>query len=442
MRRTVLLAAVASISLWMAPLPGQATEVTTHVVDDDKAQCAEAGYTSIGAAVTAANPGDLIRVCAGSYPERVAVDKPVVIKGQPEAVEAIDCFAPSASTRGDLDTTVLPVVSPPDATAEPLLRLAADGVEVSGLVFEGMVDPGVNSIYRASLETSPLYSGYRVHHNLFRLNTLGMETASNGAIASRFDHNCLRENGWAIANQRYPLGKARLDHNETFRQRNIAFEMGWVLAGVEDVRLDHNVSRLDGYGFFVEASSRVLIEDNVVQARLFNVAVNGGNRTVQISRNSILPGGTLGVFFRPLPQSGTTAPSEDVLVEGNTIHGMIGNPGSGIAVSPLHPVRDAHVRENVLSDNQGDGLRVNSGSGNTYSGNVMERNGGYGATAGAGAAGNTFLGNVMLDNGTADAHEAPAAVGVPQTELRNDWIDNVCERDLPAGLICGMAEQP
>ena len=43
----------------------------TLVVDDDKVQCPDAGFTSIQAAVNAANSGDRINVCPGTYREQV-----------------------------------------------------------------------------------------------------------------------------------------------------------------------------------------------------------------------------------------------------------------------------------------------------------------------------------------------------------------------------------
>jgi hypothetical protein len=43
------------------------------VVDDDHAQCPEAQFTSIQAAVTAAGPGARIRVCPGTYQEQVTI---------------------------------------------------------------------------------------------------------------------------------------------------------------------------------------------------------------------------------------------------------------------------------------------------------------------------------------------------------------------------------
>ena len=61
----------------------------THTVDDDKADCPAATFTSIQAAVDAAATGDTITVCAGDYAEgtgapgtnAVTITKSLTLKG-------------------------------------------------------------------------------------------------------------------------------------------------------------------------------------------------------------------------------------------------------------------------------------------------------------------------------------------------------------------------
>ena len=53
----------------------------TLTVDDDRVQCPSAAFISIQAAVNAANPGDKINVCPGTYNEQVTINKSLTIQG-------------------------------------------------------------------------------------------------------------------------------------------------------------------------------------------------------------------------------------------------------------------------------------------------------------------------------------------------------------------------
>jgi len=50
--------------------------------------CGNAAYSTIGAAVAAASPGDTIKVCPCTYPEDVAVDKALTLTGQNATIDA------------------------------------------------------------------------------------------------------------------------------------------------------------------------------------------------------------------------------------------------------------------------------------------------------------------------------------------------------------------
>jgi pectin methylesterase-like acyl-CoA thioesterase len=58
------------LALFILSLSATAATLT---VDDDHAQCPSATFTSIQAAVTAANPNDKINVCPGTYHEQVVI---------------------------------------------------------------------------------------------------------------------------------------------------------------------------------------------------------------------------------------------------------------------------------------------------------------------------------------------------------------------------------
>src|SRR5580700_4072528 len=56
------------------------------LVDDDKVQCPTATFTSIQGAINAANSGDLIRVCPGTYREQLSISKSLSIEGDNGAI--------------------------------------------------------------------------------------------------------------------------------------------------------------------------------------------------------------------------------------------------------------------------------------------------------------------------------------------------------------------
>jgi hypothetical protein len=70
--RRALVCALATTAAALALGTGQAFAAQL-TVDDDGADCQSADFTSIQAAVTAATPGDTIRVCAGVYSEQVRI---------------------------------------------------------------------------------------------------------------------------------------------------------------------------------------------------------------------------------------------------------------------------------------------------------------------------------------------------------------------------------
>ena len=56
------------------------------VVDDDKLDCPNAGFTRIQDAVDAAAPGSQIRICKGTYVEQVSISKPLDVEADSGAV--------------------------------------------------------------------------------------------------------------------------------------------------------------------------------------------------------------------------------------------------------------------------------------------------------------------------------------------------------------------
>ena len=390
------------------PLPASAGDDTGRqvlVVDDDLTQCPHADFASVQHAVHAAQDGALIRVCPGVYPEFVTVDKPLTLLGRPN-VAALDCFADQPL---DVDSSRYAVLQRPIGRPGNLLTIEAPGVTVAGLVLEGAttVVPEAPSIYDAAVLLRPSSSPARVRHNLIRDNDLGIDVGSVAGTRTRVDHNCLRGNGWGLASQRADFVDGLVDNNETFRQRNFSFEIGWSQRSNIGTTYEANLSRQDGTGtgsasFWVANSSSVTITGNRVE------------------------GGT-GSGIQLLPSAGTM--STDIVVTGNQVSGV--NIGIGIGTdAQARPAVDTALLESNTLTGSNIGVSLQRGNRNvTVRSNVASDNTQVGIWSRPMAAGHLFENNRMLGNGLADARD--------DNRTANNWVGNSCLTDLPVGTICG-----
>jgi pectin methylesterase-like acyl-CoA thioesterase len=72
---------LAMVPLCLLAFGAKEAGAATLTVDDDHVQCPAAAFTSIQAAVNAANPNDKINVCPGTYNEQVSINKSLSIQG-------------------------------------------------------------------------------------------------------------------------------------------------------------------------------------------------------------------------------------------------------------------------------------------------------------------------------------------------------------------------
>ena len=456
------------------------------VVDDDRQQCPQADHSSVQRALDVARDGDRVRVCPGRYPEQLTVRTSVSLVGQVGATASVDCLDPTVNTLGDLDPTRFAILEPDPATgAEPTthVRIQADGVELAGFAVQGLQDESpeqgpTTPLYDAAISVSDAHAGTWIHHDLIRLNTLGVELGGNGQQLTRLDHNCLRDNTWAVANQRFTLTHARIDDNTTFRTSSRALEL--VLPGSTDVAVDHNVFvdpeafqviwvadstrprveanevsgsrsgivlrdstdavvtanevQAGGGGIAVTGTSSARVVGNDVTAGAAGVGIGGGNLDLEVAGNVLTgaaqSGGQVGIQTVP---PGVRPASEGLVISGNTVTGWRGAPGTGILLNPGTTVGGALVADNVVSGNAGEGLAVEArNNGLHIHRNTANDNGANGIRVAAGALSNVLTDNTALRNDTDARDGGLLADGVTPTS--NEWVRTTCVTDVPDGI--------
>ncbi len=188
---------------------------TVIVVDDDRADCPNADFNSIQAAVEAAAPGDRILVCAGTYHEQVTVPKDglsLLAKGKPGEV-VVDAHGHEAGflVQGASDVTI-------------------EGFRVEGAHEAGILLLGATfTTIRRNVTTGAHHDGIELelsNDNLIEHNVAIDNPAPNAcgvnvtATSSRnvVRHNLLVNNEWGIQ-----IAGAAQDnlifHNESLRNR-------------------------------------------------------------------------------------------------------------------------------------------------------------------------------------------------------------------------------
>jgi hypothetical protein len=434
---------VLAVALGALAASAGAAQAATLKVDRDRAQCPNAAYTSIQTAVDAAQAGDAVRVCADLYPEQVVVDKPLTLLAQtPEDDSEVEveigasatgvCFDPA---QAEPEPAERAVVEPAGEHFSIALRIAANDVIVGGFVVQGA---------SVGIDASDRYSGYRIHHNLIRHNTLfGVDFGSEGTRESRVDHNCIRENGIGgvvselddenldifdpasrtPANARN-LHNARIDHNDTSRTPEAIAAVG--PGSRLHVRIDHNRSRADGIGLAIQNSTNSAIVENEVTSSsgLQAIQIGGGNERLQIATNRIV-GATAGVRFDQTRLLDKFAlPNTHVVVAENDIRNAV----AGIISAPGH-LSNSLISDNITNDNTGNGIILFTlNTDNVIRNNQADRNRVAGMSAFLGATGNRFEHNSMHANGI-DARDFNTPINV--------WVDNDCATDNQTGAICG-----
>jgi parallel beta-helix repeat protein len=338
-----------------AVLPPSVFASHTLIVDNDLADCPNADFTSIQAAVLAADPGTKILICPGTYVEEVVIAGP--------AKSGIRLIG-----RGRAEEVVL----------DGLLGVAAptgyNGIELSN-VSDVVITNFTVTRFHENIYLLPGANENTISHMIARGPSAHDGIRADNAHRNVITHNTVFDNGVPPRGCGIDLLLGSSDnlitHNDIFGQDRAGVRL--LGAGVGNV-VSHNRSRLNGNGVFLQNTSGSVIEHNFLEANF----AQGDQR---------------GVGIRMLS---TTAPATFNIVRFNHIQR---NQSDGIA---LENADDNTIANNHSDDNGRDGIRADSlASGNTIEKNHMHRNLEHDAhddSVGPGSAGtaNFWIGNRCL----------------------------------------------
>lgn len=172
------------------------------LVDDNGAQCPTASYTSIQTAINAANPGDTIQVCAGTYNEDVNANKAgLILDGAGAATTTI--LGPSGGSTSTITVgasnveikgfTITRQGNAPATWNDPLNTA---GISVQGTSITGMlVHDNILTGNRTGIDVNNS-NGHTIRNNQINFNRTGL-IFRNQTDNITFVENFVRDN-WTV----------------------------------------------------------------------------------------------------------------------------------------------------------------------------------------------------------------------------------------------------
>ena len=290
-------------------------------------------FRTIQSAVDAADPGDTIKVCPGTYKEVVTVTEPdLTIKGANAGQDATRHGRGRESIIAGVAGRMVP----------GLVQLRADDLTWDGFTILGA--PGAQN-NPPGMYTSPAHSGYLIRDTIFQDNGNGIHLGTSGTHPTLICRNRF------VANNEFegPTGAYGIYSNEGARQVLITtnrFERHNGAAifladqGTEprqrDVLIEHNKSVDDMSFATIFNSTRVRVTSNWIRARVDDppftdepasaIFIGARNNDIVVQKNKIKSASGNGIDISTTGQPGTDpAPPTNVVVRRNKVeHAQFG----------------------------------------------------------------------------------------------------------------------
>jgi hypothetical protein len=363
--------------------------------------CPSPQYATIPAAVAAANAGDTIFVCAGTYSTTVIVDKSLRILGAQFGVDArTDRTTPSAES----------IVDSP--TGGFIVQGGISNVTIDGFTIQNAGTPVQNN---DGIDAFAGGSGYTFINNIIANNSFGINFSSDGTTPTLIEHNRFVTNnqtgsagGTGVFISNGPANNTAITENAFVGNDSAAVNTAGDSANFSvGLAITNNTSDEDATFVVVVNANGTVVSGNVIRHAspvdpTAGSAIFIGANTigVHVTGNAIQGGAASGIRVTDL--FGATPPI-GLVISGNTVRSRLnGIRYSGNSTSGT-------ITHNTVTANSNDGILIESGN----SGLAIDS-------------------NVATGSATFDCEDDTTGSGTAGTA--NTWTDNAGVTQRPVGI--------
>jgi parallel beta-helix repeat protein len=354
---------------------------------------------TIQEAVDAARAGDTINVKAGRYEENVTVDKKLTIQGN------------NKPTVDPVDDGVLGVPSYG-------FNLQANDIVLKGFRI-GDFDADAGADRSVGINTSSLFSGYKIQNNLIQENVFGIylnTSTSNSARPTGVTGNTIRANNVgtgvlpAAGNGIYSDQGARKVNitNNTFIGHNNEDVIFVAPAALQNaLNVSKNTLKDSSGIFFVNVQNSKIEHNKIVRSNFNAIELAGGNVGISIRGNNLQQVGIQGFTGIYLNSAIVASGNFNTTIVGNTVN-YAGLSGIRVRDSAFNLVKGNVVIGSKgfdldpMQQNWGNGINLENATSNKVESNTTKLNARHGIYVDSLSSENVIKNNFSFQNRQGD----------------------------------------
>jgi hypothetical protein len=317
-------------------------------------------YPTIQAAVNGANPGDTILVGAGSYAEKVTVNKSLILEGAQHGIDA--------QTRSGAETVVTGIDDGTGHITTPF-DITANNVTLDGFTVEGATS---STEFGFGILEGAGTSGTQILNNIVQNNIAGLSLSNaTGGNSGLIQHNLFQNNnvtgpvsGTAIYTDQFNAGgslaNVTIDGNSFLNDTNSGVIIGPTDAtkGASNVTISNNTFNGDGNAVLLFNTSSSSVTDNTMtNSTGSQLVIGGGVNGLKVTNNLIQNGATRGIRIGDFGGGST---NQNVTINYNNIQGN-GTAGLEIDSAAGAYTGTLDASKNWWGDISGPTIATNSG---------------------------------------------------------------------------------